>query len=791
MLRQTLDKNSIIENYRKQDVKIIPIIFKSKDPDVLVLKNYLDGKKVFDGEIKPEQNYGVICGKLSDNLIVIDIEKIHPEDYRNKTLKPRHIPLEEDFLNKIIPECKNTTLTTKTGTENYHVLLKADKIPPKTKKFIFEKDQDNIYQIDFKVTGYCVEAGSIHPNGKPYDLVSNVTEIKRFDLQFILMRLEKIGFAGIETEDEKDFAVFEIDDLLKGGWKRGERRRKQKSLYCKLRRQNESIEHAKEIVRKILDNLDEKLEEDEIEYNFEDAEKFFQDKVLPEHGYVEKQDQTTTALNKAIELLLKYGEKQSKDKLNTWNEQQPKQLSELVLNAIFKTAKKKADKQIKESLEANTEEEEIELNYLRDYCLSKNAYLTIDDKNKNLYIYENGVYRLGGETTIDKILENEFQDQSTIKTRKEVIEKIKIKTLIKREEIEQDDNIINGRNGLFNIETGKISPHTPDHKSLIQWNIYFDKSAKCPKILKFLHDVIVDPRERGRTLQMIASGLWKKDTLTKSYFLIGKGSNGKSVLRNIIIEMVGSENCSNLSFADLSDTFLPAELENKIFNIPDEIDDTQIIQSAQWKTTVAKQSIRAQRKHGQPFDFTPYAKHIMPCNRPPQIDDKSDGTFRRIVPIHFNQRFVKNLTEDEKKKGSKKANDDFTESLKDPGEIAGLFNLLVNVVRGLKKQKMLSSELSIEDVREEWETLADTTKEFIQSELEEDETGKALKTDFYRKYVKFCKNNNYKPLGQNNFYTEFQKHGAVEKRERIEKRGNPQYCFQGFWFKGVRKEVAA
>lgn len=287
MTIEVIDKNAIIQNFKDQGIKIILVKPRSKIPDIPDFAKYLSGEKVYDSEILPTQNYGVICGKISDNLVVIDIEKIDPDDYHNKKGKPRHIPVEEDFIDKIIPNCKNETFTTKTGSGSYHILVKGETIPIKTSTFVYEKDEKNIYQIDFKVTGQCVEAGSIHENGNRYEMVSNVRTIKRTDIQFILMRLEKIGFKGVKIEDN-DYNTWTLDELLQGGWVRTDRRRKQKSLYNKLRRNGKSIPETKQIIIEINMKLSQPLEEVEFNQNFDEAEDFFQTKVLPKYGYVEE-----------------------------------------------------------------------------------------------------------------------------------------------------------------------------------------------------------------------------------------------------------------------------------------------------------------------------------------------------------------------------------------------------------------------------------------------------------------------------------------------------------------------
>ncbi|WP_100182690.1 bifunctional DNA primase/polymerase [Candidatus Nitrosotenuis aquarius] len=284
------DKQLTIKTLKDQGVKIIPVKMHSKKPDVPDFEKYLTGEKLYDDEITTEQNYGVICGKTSDNLTVFDIEKIDPDDYWSKNPKPKHIPLEDGFIDGIIPNCLNETFTTKTGSQNVHILVKLEKIPPKTSKLIYIKDEKNIYQIDFKVTGQCVEAGSIHENGNPYEIISNTTTIKRLDLQLVLENLNKIGFRSPNewnNEIQNDFNTWTIEELMHEPWIRGERRRKQKSLYCKLRRMKKSPREIKKIISQINDTQDEPLDKDELDYNFKDAEKYFQNVVLPTWGYQE------------------------------------------------------------------------------------------------------------------------------------------------------------------------------------------------------------------------------------------------------------------------------------------------------------------------------------------------------------------------------------------------------------------------------------------------------------------------------------------------------------------------
>ena len=65
--------------------------------------------------------------------------------------------------------------------------------------------------------------------------------------------------------------------------------------------------------------------------------------------------------------------------------------------------------------------------------------------------------------------------------------------------------------------------------------------------------------------------LCKNSRRHKAFFLVGDGSNGKSTLLDMVKEMLGEENISNLSLLDLEHSFRPAELEHKLANIGDDI----------------------------------------------------------------------------------------------------------------------------------------------------------------------------------------------------------------------------
>ena len=494
MTLQIIDKNTIIQNFKDQGIKIIPVKPITKKPDVPDFAKYLSGEKVYDSEILPEQNYGVICGKISDNLAVIDVEKIHPDDYHNKTPKPRHIPLENDFINLIIPDCKDETFTTKTGSENYHILAKGEQIPEKTKSFIYEKDHDNIYKIDFKVTGHCVEAGSIHENGKPYEMVSNVLTIKRINLQSVLVNLEKIGFkpvgkdANIETQD--DFNSWTIDELLNGSWSRGERRRKQKSLYCKLRRNKETIQQVKQTITKINESLDDPLDKDELDYNFDVAEKYFQKVVLPQWGYQSEQERQTSTSS-------------LEDKI--------------FHNADFDIVSKKIQSEV--------------------------HFVTIRE-NKEIWYYNQaeGIYKSLGDTIIAELCQK-YIHKCKKQTVAEVIDTIRRnKTMIYMADL-MESRDINTQNGILDPRTFELKPHSYEYLTTTKLPFSVNPKARNLKLWKHIL-TIIDPYDINKFMELVWILISWNNPHKKEFVFKGETNTQKSALVKIITWIIDVENLS-------------------------------------------------------------------------------------------------------------------------------------------------------------------------------------------------------------------------------------------------------
>ena len=119
------------------------------------------------------------------------------------------------------------------------------------------------------------------------------------------------------------------------------------------------------------------------------------------------------------------------------------------------------------------------------------------------------------------------------------------RTGITKNKFDSDLDIINVENGLLNMRTRELLPHTPDYYSLTQLPIQYDPEAKAPKFEKFLDDVLY-PELIRTAKEIIAYTFIRKNLFQYWFVLIGNGGNGKNVFIGIITGLHGKKNVSNV-----------------------------------------------------------------------------------------------------------------------------------------------------------------------------------------------------------------------------------------------------
>ena len=243
---------------------------------------------------------------------------------------------------------------------------------------------------------------------------------------------------------------------------------------------------------------------------------------------------------------------------------------------------------------------------------------------KNLfYVLDNGVYIIN-DGYIEKAI-YDFDKELKKHARTEVLEYSKL--IARVPAIYRDDNLINFRNGLYDIEKGQLLEHNPNLFLVNQVNCnYIANAPKNEFVEKFLDDITSGNGERKKAiLQIIGYTCTTSMDIQKAFIFIGKGNNGKSVLVELISKLIGSDNISHVTIHDLQNgKFYAAELSNKLLNIVAELSRNHLKSVEVFKSMVTGDEISAERKYQDRFDMKPYAKNIFTANELPRVEDVTE-----------------------------------------------------------------------------------------------------------------------------------------------------------------------
>ena len=327
-------------------------------------------------------------------------------------------------------------------------------------------------------------------------------------------------------------------------------------------------------------------------------------------------------------------------------------------------------------------EEDFTISEFADNVIKKFHIVTLSDTEEILY-FRCGVYTPGGHTIIKAELERTDPNITWTKV-KEVLEKIRRRTFVNRDDFDKNLSILNVRNGLLSLSTGEILPHDHSYLSLSQLPIIFDKKATCPVTLRFLAQVL-RPKNIFTAIQFIGYCLYHGNNYEKALLCVGGGSNGKSTFLKILENFLGRQNVSHASLQDLNtERFATANLYGKMANIFADLKTEKVTNSGLFKAIVSGDMIRAQNKHQNPFDFVSHAKLIFSTNEIPETEDKSYAYFRRWIILFFD-----NVFEDGK-------DTSLINKLTTEKELSGLLNL---ALIGLKQLIADGGFIHVEDVR--------------------------------------------------------------------------------------------
>jgi putative DNA primase/helicase len=383
--------------------------------------------------------------------------------------------------------------------------------------------------------------------------------------------------------------------------------------------------------------------------------------------------------------------------------------------------------------------------------------VTLEDSGEKL-VHDMGVFKENLADAIIKRHVEEAEPEETNNFTREVIGHVERSTLVPASEFDPDPMVINVQNGLFDMRTMELRPHSPLYLSRIQLPANYDPKAAPVRIMRFLKEMLPNPDDVVNVLEDAATTLIRDARFQKAYMYIGAGDNGKSKWLGTLNALLGKANVSNDSIHDLGmGRFGAGNIEGKLAVIYPDIGASEVTVTGKLKAIIAGDRITVERKNVQGRPIEPFCKLFYSANTLPIVNDDSDAWFRRWRITNWTVQVP-----------AERKDPDLLDKLTQPAELSGLFNVLVALARRMIRQKGFTYSATTHQVRREWGDRSNVIKAFVTKCLDvQKEAGPELvaaSAEVYAAYVKFCLRENFTPKKQAGF-TEDLKTVAVVRSE--------------------------
>ncbi|AKB27939.1 DNA primase/helicase, phage-associated [Methanosarcina siciliae T4/M] len=292
-------------------------------------------------------------------------------------------------------------------------------------------------------------------------------------------------------------------------------------------------------------------------------------------------------------------------------------------------------------------------------------------------------------------------------------------------------------NGILDVLTGDLADHTPAEMYTMRINVNYDPDVEIPDTFeKYLTSTFKGVEWQIPIIQeMIGYCLYKKYFIEKFFFLVGNGSNGKSVMINLITRLLGQENISAMDIHEIcypKDIHSLKSLHGKLANLCGETGDADIKNLGKLKKVTGRDLIRSRDLYKSWIEFYNFAKIIVSMNNPPTIKDGIKGAKRRLVIITFPNEFNLGINADE----------NLEDKLFTPESLTGVLNWALTGLHRLIENGKFSDPRTEAQITNRYEKISGPVKCFVEAHIDEidrgylnEKTGKIEYSDYGWKIV--------------------------------------------------------
>ena len=396
------------------------------------------------------------------------------------------------------------------------------------------------------------------------------------------------------------------------------------------------------------------------------------------------------------------------------------------------------------------------------YCLYSNEYIYDMDNSEWYKINKYGIYEQDTKNillkdhinkTLFRTIEQEFikrskkmddEELKTALTKKYLlIRKYLLNTKSKENLIKElsllykkskifekfnnvNDYILAFKNGIYDLKTNEFRNAKADELVTCTTGYDYEKPQQdaTDEINKILISIMPDKEDRTYLLKSISLGLIGENLLEEFYIWIGNGSNGKGILRDLILYTLG-EYFDNMEIEYLAKTRdhshansadpIMAKKKNSRIVISTEPDGEINLKCAKLKQISGRDPVQVRGLYQSPFNFVPKFKLIIQTNKEVCVDGSDPGVIRRLRFIKFPNKFV----DDPKLSHERKIDRTAKQRIKEEKYRIAFFHILLNNYNDfIKNNNKLDMTIRIKKDTEEYLNSNDPIQQFLDERIE-------------------------------------------------------------------------
>ena len=297
------------------------------------------------------------------------------------------------------------------------------------------------------------------------------------------------------------------------------------------------------------------------------------------------------------------------------------------------TRKGKTINKVSEPLLAQWVRDHVEYRFVKD----------ANTHNLTAYLYENGVFREIDDKTFEGIIKSPIAqyDIQLVDMRQVARVYRDLSTDLKHlpsNSMNADENIINFTNGVLDLTTLELKPHSPEFLSTIQIPCNWPSEPSATPVF----DAYMDTLTRGNKdmqrflLQFVGACLSNVPgyKLKKMIFLVGPGDTGKSQLKRLVELLLGEKNCCSMGLKQLESEFGPINIRNKRLVGSADMSFASVKEVNILKMITGGDSFSARQMYQTPTDFVYTGLALFCTNQLPRFGgDNGPWVYERICVV--------------------------------------------------------------------------------------------------------------------------------------------------------------